>query len=249
GTAVALAARRRNATTLVPASVLENVIRTASGMALPAAVNDTVYWSWPVRPFPAGAMSTGAAREDGAIEPFKVTQGGFTVFLMTPQVVAWRVAASGIAAADTSNPFAIAASPKPPDPIAAWAPWKTFHDERRAVVVLDVSPERASYPRVPDRMLEAKDADFYSLVLRRDGVPLHPLQSQRVRAVVRIEEYTRRRRPVPNAGVYVFHPGDFTTPGGQYSLEIVDASQRRVTLTLPPAMLQAVAADLRPWQR
>ncbi|MFP5354977.1 MAG: hypothetical protein ACLGIK_07435, partial [Gemmatimonadota bacterium] len=83
-----------------------------------------------------------------------------------------------------------------------------------------------------------------------NGTPLVPLESQRIFAVGNPDAYRRDRKEIPSAGIYVFHPADFADFGATYQMEIVDREKnRRVPVTLPPALIQAIARDLGPWQR
>ena len=251
GAIVALAARKGGSTTLVPAATLATVLQAAREASASAVPNDTVAWAWPARRVPQRVLDEGGKLAESAIAPYKVTQGGFTVFAVTPQVLAWRFARSGATAQESLNPFDIpgASTPKPADPAASWALWNRMHVDGRAVVILDISPEKASYPAVPTRLLEPKDADFFSMELKRDGVVLVPIESQRIPAVYNQGEYRSKRKQIPNAGLYAFHPMDFVPVTAQYTMEIADAGGRRVSVALPAAMLQAIARDLGGWQR
>jgi hypothetical protein len=158
---------------------------------------------------------------------------------------------SGAAAAGAADPFVIpgAATPKPADPAAEWKQWGRYLSERRAVVIFDISPEQASFPEVPKKLLDPKDGDFFSMELKRDGTTLIPIESQRVASVVKQDEYGRKNRRVPNAGLYVYHPMDFASTTAKYTMEIADQSGRRVSVALPAAMIEGIAKDLGGWQK
>ena len=249
GEVVGVVTRRRGAVAAVPAAIL----RTAAAKQDTAAKvvpNDTLYRTWPLRSVPAADL---AAAEGRAVDlaPYRVQAGGFDVLAMSPQVLAWRIAQSAPPTAE-DNPFAIpsASVGAAADPLMQWTPWRAYRAERRAVIVLVISPDKAGFPEHPDKPLDARKGDFYSMALTRDGAPLVPLESQRMAAVSNVEVYRREKKVVPNAGVYVFHPADFAQVGANYQMEIADADKgRRVTVTLPAAMLQALARDLAPWQK
>ncbi|MEO7963696.1 MAG: protein kinase [Gemmatimonadaceae bacterium] len=251
GAVVGLVAKRGNATAVISATSLAATLRSSRGLAASLAPNDSLFWSWPTRPVPQEALDAGLKLAESAVVPYKVTSGGYTVFAVTPPILAWRYAKSGAAASDALNPFDIpgATTPKTPDPAAAWRQWGRYHAERRAVVILDISPEKASYPATPGKLLEARDADFVSMEIKRDGVTLIPIESQRVSAVVNQEEYRRKKKPVPNAGIYVFHPLDFASTSAKYVVDITDASGRHVSMSLPTTFLAAIADDLGGWQK
>ncbi|MEP7380815.1 MAG: protein kinase [Gemmatimonadota bacterium] len=250
GEVLGVVTRRRGNVAVVTVASLRAAVTAARRTAAKLVPNDTLYRAWPLRAVPAADL---AEAEGRAIDltPYRVQAGGFDVLAMSPQVLAWRVAQSAPPAAE-DNPFAIPSTPvrAAADPLLQWKPWRTYRTERRAVVVLVVSPDKAAFPEHPDKPLDARKGDFYSMALTRDGVPLVPLESQRIAAVGDLETYRRDKKVVPNAGVYVFHPADFAAVGATYQMEVVDADKgRRVTITLPGVMLQALARDLAPWQK
>ncbi len=250
GEVLGVVTRRRGAVAVVTAPSLRAAAASARNAAAKLVPNDTLYRTWPQRAVPTADL---AAAEGRAIDltPYRVQAGGFDVLAMSPQVLAWRVAQSAPPAAE-DNPFAIPSAPvrAAPDPLIQWKPWRAYRTERRAVVVLVVSPDKAAFPEHPDKPLDARKGDFYSMALTRDGVPLVPIESQRIAAVGVLDAYRRDKKVVPNAGVYVFHPADFAATGATYQMEVADVDRgRRVTITLPGAMLQALARDLAPWQQ
>ncbi len=250
GEVIGLVTRRRGALVVAPVAALRSAASAARTAAAKLVANDTLYRTWPLRSVPASDLS---AAEGRAVDltPYRVQSGGFDVLAMSPQVLAWRVAQSAPPAAE-DNPFAIPSTPlrAAADPLMQWTPWRAYRTERRAVVVVVISPDKAAFPEHPDKPLDARKGDFYSMALTRDGTPLVPLESQRIAAVSNGEVYRRDKKTVPNAGVYVFHPADFAELGATYQMEVVDVDRgRRVSITLPPAMLQALARDLAPWQK
>ena len=250
GDVVGMVTRRRGATAVAPAATLRTAATSARGAAARVVPNDTLYRTWPLRSVPAADLAAAEGREVD-LAPYRVQAGGFDVLAMSPQVLAWRIAQSAPPAAE-DNPFAIPSAPvrAAADPLMQWTPWRAYRTERRAVVILVVSPDKAAFPEHPDKPLDARRGDFYSMALTRDGTPLVPLESQRIAAVSNVEAYRRDRKTVPNAGVYVFHPADFAQVGATYQMEIADVDKgRRVTVTLPGAMVQALARDLAPWQK
>ncbi|MCC6928148.1 MAG: protein kinase [Gemmatimonadaceae bacterium] len=249
GGVAGIVTRRRGSTAIVGAGALRSLLHTARGAAAAIVPDTTLTRSWPARPVPSDAI---AAAEAGSVDlqQYRVTQGGFDVLAMTPQLLAWRMAKSAPAPSD--NPFDIGARTPagPPDPLLEWKAWRDYREERRAVVILEVSPDKAAYPQRPDKPLDARKGDFYSMSITRNGTPLIPLESQTIHAVGNPDAYKRDRKSVPNAGIYVFHPSDFADPSAAYQVQVVDADQkRRVTMSLTPAMLQSIARDLGGWLR
>ena len=250
GGVAGIVTRRGRGQGVAPAAAIRSLVAAARTAAARLTPNDTLYRSWPLRPVGDAEITAAEARAID-LQPYRVAQGGFDVLAMTPQVLAWRIAKSA-PPPEEDNPFAIPArsAAASPDPLLDWKAWRGYRDERRAVVIFDISPAPAAYPTHPDRLLDAKKGDFFSMDLTRDGTPLVPLESQRIFAVGNPDAYRRDRKAIPNAGIYVFHPADFANSGARYQMEIVDADKsRRVTVALPPAMLQAIARDLGPWQR
>jgi hypothetical protein len=249
GLVAGLVTRRAGAIGVATSALLRRSIAAAGTERDPGALNDTLYRTWPLRAVPSAELQ----RAEGVtpdLTGYRVQQGGYDVLAMTPQVLAWRVATSAPPAVE-DNPFAIpAAAPAgPADPLLEWAAWREYRDERRAVVVLMISPDKAAYPELPAKPLDARKGDVLAVTVTRDGTPLVPLERQRIAAVGNLELYRREKKAIPNAAVYVFHPADFA-PSGAYQLDVIDADpKRRTTIVLPAALLQAIARDLSPWQR
>ena len=250
GGVTGIVTRRRGGVTVVTAGALRALLASARPLAARLSPNDTLYRTWPQRAVAASDLDAAETRPVD-LGGYRTARDGFDVLAMTPQVLAWRLAQSAPPPVE-DTPFAIPSrtTTTPSDPLLEWRAWRAYRQERRAVVVLVISPERAAFPARPDRTLDARRGDFFAMSLSRDGTPLVPLESQRIPAVSNVEPYRRERKPVPNAGIYVFHPADFAASGATYQMEIVDGDKnRRVTLTLPAAMLQSIARDLAPWQK
>jgi len=250
GAVAGVATRRRSGAAVVTASAIRSAVAAARAAAPPLAVDDSLYRTWPLRPVPEGDIAAAESRTP-ELESYRATAGTFDVIAMTPQLFAWRLAQSASPTAE-DNPFAIPSrtTPPPKDPIVEWRSWRAYREERRAVVILQASPDRAAWPAVSDKPIDIRRGDVVSMVVTRDGTPLVPLEHQRILAVGNPDIYRRERKPIPNSAVYVFHPADFAATGATYQVEITDANgNKRVTGTLPAAMLQAIARDLGPWQR
>ncbi len=250
GSVAGIVARRRGNVVIANAAALRALVATARPAASRLTTNDSLFRTWPARAVGASEL-TAAEAASFDLAGYRATQGGFDVLAMTPQLLAWRLAQSAPPAVE-DNPFEIGAKTPggPPDPLLEWKSWRAYREERRAVVIFHVAPDKAAYPQRPDKPLDARKGDFYSLTITRDGTPLVPLESQTIHAVGNVDMYRREKKAIPNAGIYVFHPADFAAASATYQVVIVDADQkRRVTMALPATMLQSIAKDLGPWQR
>ncbi|MEO6443825.1 MAG: serine/threonine-protein kinase [Gemmatimonadaceae bacterium] len=250
GGRVAGVATSRRAAASAP--VLRALLRTARAAAHTTTPNDTLYRTWPATVVAAGQLEGAESLGAAALAEYRVEQGGFSVFVMTPTVWAWRVAQSPSNADVPANVFAIEPpATLAPDPLSAWGGWNGYRNEHRAVVIIEVTPKDAAFPSRPAKALDWRRGDVVSVTLKRDSDTLVPLESQRVPAVTNLEPYRRDAKArVPSSAVYVFHPTDFVPASGQYSVEIMDAEKsRRVRVDLPAAILQRIATELQSWQR
>ncbi|MDP1857770.1 MAG: protein kinase [Gemmatimonadaceae bacterium] len=249
GGVVGIATSRRGGAAGSPLRALLATARVAARTVTP---NDSVYRSWPVIMVAQKDLEGAESLTEAAVTPYRMVQGGFSVMAMTPLVLAWRASQTASVSDVPPNIFAIEAPiTSHVDPLSEWKEWNAYRAEHRAVVIFDISPKDAAFPAHPTKLLDWKKGDFHSMTLRRDGEILVPLESQRVPAVTNQDAYRKDGKArIPNSGVYVFHPADFAPLTAHFTMEVVDAEkQRRVNFVLPPAMLQAIAKELGPWQK
>ena len=249
GGVVGIATSRRGGAIGSPLRALLATARVAARTVTP---NDSVYRSWPAIMVAQKDLEGAESLSEAAVTPYRMVQGGFSVMAMTPLVLAWRASQSASVSDVPSNIFAIEAPiTSHADPLSEWKEWNAYRAEHRAVVIFDISPKDAAFPAHPTKLLDWKKGDFHSMTLRRDGEILVPLESQRVPAVTNQDAYRKDGKArIPNSGVYVFHPADFAPVTAHFTMEVVDAEKlRRVNFVLPPAMLQAIAKELGPWQK
>lgn len=254
---IALALRRpRGSATLVTADALNALRAAARRRRSEVQPNDTLVPSWPVTPVPSREIAAALTRSEADLRDFQASQDGITVLLMTPQVMAWRsdqvkqnLAASQVMAISDSQPR------RRIDPIQNWRAWNDYLAERRAVVVLHVTPELAAYGRLSRQgVVDLRRGDIASVRLYRDNALVAPIETARIAAMVNPEAYRAQGQYAYNAGINVYTPRDFAPQSDgrwpEMRLEIVDARpSRTVKLTLPVAALQAVQRDLSPFQR
>ncbi|HEV8362886.1 MAG TPA: protein kinase [Gemmatimonadaceae bacterium] len=254
---VGLALRRpRGAATVVTADALNALRNSARRRSREVVPNDSLVPSWPVRPVPTREINAALTRSEADLQPLQVSQDGLTVLLMTPQIMAWRsdqvrqnLAAQQVMAISDTQPR------RRIDPIQNWIAWTDYVSERRAVVVLHVTPDLAAYNRQrPQGVVDLKGGDVLSVRLYRDNVLVTPIETTRIPAMVNPEAYRAQNRHVYNAGIGVYTPRDFAPkPDASWPeirLEIADARPNRtVKIILPVAALQAVQRDLSSYQR
>jgi hypothetical protein len=211
---------------------------------------------WPAGTVSARAVAAAATSwTSDSVRVYRVQQDGFALIAMTPQVMAWRDSLANVTLRGLRI-FAIGDSLRVADPVKLWPEWDVFRRERHPVVVLNVMPEAAVFDRSnPDRLLDFRNGDVNSIEVRRDGAPVLPIVSARIPAVPNEAAYQQSNRRTFKAGIAVYRPQDFalnadgSAPRLQVSVTDAARGQRQVSVVLPTAMLQAIARDLRGFQR
>ncbi len=254
---VAIALRRaRGQTSLVSADALSALVATARRRRSAVLPNDTLVPTWPSAPVSRSVLAAALTRTDDQLAPYRVVRDGLAILAMTPQVMAWRNdrARQQISGAQVMS-LNDSAQMRFVDPVQLWRYWDAYVSDRRAVVVLHVTPELAAYPS-PNRrfVVDLKRGDVEDLRLYKDGVLVAPIESARIPAVVNDEAYRAQRQYVYTAGIGVYNPRDFARKADgkfpEMRVEVFDARPRRtVTLTLPEAALIAIERDLGSYQR
>jgi hypothetical protein len=141
------------------------------------------------------------------------------------------------------------------DPLQEWTPWSDYLAERRAVVIVQISPDVTPAPRIGEtQLVDFRRGNFASLAMTSDNAYVEPIEAARIYPVPNVGDYSRQRKPLFYAGVYVFRPADFVAPSGaprRVELTIADASRgnRTVNVTLPRPLLEAVARDVGAFAR
>ncbi|MFN8570614.1 MAG: S1C family serine protease [Gemmatimonadaceae bacterium] len=149
GTIVAVAARGRTGSVQLAAAPAIAALMTKARAAHGAARSDTTALSvWPAKRIGEAERGAGASMSEKDIEAYRTRRDGFEVLVMTPQVVAWRRAAT-TDGQRSDSPFAVDQSSKSGgirDPLQRWSEWEEYWRERRAIVMIDVSPEATRPP-------------------------------------------------------------------------------------------------------
>lgn len=170
--------------------------------------------------------------------------------------MAWRddqvkqkVQASQVMSISDSQPRRIV------DPLQHWREWGDYVRERRAVVVLHVTPELGGYGKLPRQgVVDLRRGDVTAMRLYRDNVLVPPIETTRIPAMANPDAYRTQNLHVYNAGIGVYAPRDFAPKRDaswpEMRLEVADARPNRtVRIVLPVAALQAVQRDLSSYQR
>jgi len=213
---------------------------------------DSVPPTWPARTVPAQTLKEAEGRADRqSVDDYSAERDGFAVLMMTPQTMAWRHARADSLRNQGANPFATGRPTCPTarcDPIENWASWAEYRAERRAVVVVQVSPVQAKPPFFGTPAPISARRNFRSLALTRDGTAVAPIEGARIYAVANPADYGAARRTAPFSGIYVFAPSAFVG-ARTIVLNVFDESDpaRPVQIELPARVLQAVSNDLAPY--
>jgi serine/threonine-protein kinase len=243
---------RRPVTT---ASALRVVQASAAARLAATPPNDSLLPIWPPGTVPARAIAAAAAWPSDSVRVYRAQQDGFALIAMTPQVMAWRDSLAN-ATLRGLRIFAIGDTLRVTDPVKLWPEWETLRRERHPVVVLHVMPDVAVFDRSnPERLLDFRNGDVQAVDVRKDGAPVIAILSARVPAVPNEAAYQQANRRVFQSVIAVYRPQDFalnadgSAPRLQVSISDAARGQRQVSIVLSPAMLQAIARDLRGFQR
>lgn len=234
---------------LTPSSTLLQLLARARQSHSTVAPDTTSLPVWPVKRMPESERAGGLSFTDKDLDAYRVKKDGFEVLVMTPQVTAWRRTLISRPSSSPDNPFAV--TPRSgkdenalTDPVQRWSEWDEYWRERRAVVMIDVSPEAARPPfHGTGKPVEFKKGDVESLVLMRDGVAVLPIESSRFPAVPDPDAYTGRS--VFRSGIAVFAPAAFAA-GGKFRLDVRDASRdgKTISIDIPSRSLDRIRTDL-----
>jgi S1-C subfamily serine protease len=196
------------------------------------AVTDSLLPVVPREPFPSepiAAVSGLGATLD--LHNYRVEIGPFRVFMMTPQVMAWRQTQAVKALADRKR-----SDPKKAggwttvDPIEGWRDWSDYLGERRAVVVFNVTSDKTAFPFYEaDKIQGIDEGNFKDLKIYRDGVEIVPVEKVRIPAMLNVDQTKAAGKTVAMQGAYVYRVEDFAPRAvgttAVYTMTIVDAAK------------------------
>ncbi len=217
------------------------------------APKDSLLPVLPRTPFPAEPIRAVASNGAYDVRPYQLSEGPFRIFMMTPQVMAWRQAQAVRALENWRRLKGNKAGNREIiDPIQVWRDWDEYVTERRAVVVFNVMPARTAFPFYePDKMQDVMDGDVQDVKLFRDGRELIPVERLRIPSVVNVDEHRAGGRRVALQGIYVYRAEDFAPrPDGSaatYTMTLWEQSRpsNPVRLTIDPRkkMIEAIWRD------
>ncbi|MEO8879785.1 MAG: S1C family serine protease [Gemmatimonadaceae bacterium] len=196
------------------------------------AVTDSLLPTVPREPFPSepiAAVSGLGATLD--LHNYRAEIGPFRVFMMTPQVMAWRQTQAMKALADRKrNDPRKAAAWTTVDPIEGWRDWSEYLGDRRAVVVFNVTSDKTAFPFYePDKIQGIDEGNFKDLKIYRDGVEIVPVEKVRIPAMLNVDQTKAAGKPVAMQGIYVYRIEDFAPRAvgttAVYTMSITDAAK------------------------
>ena len=215
-------------------------------------VSDSLLPVVPREPFPSepiAAVSGLGATLD--LHNYRAEDGPFRVFMMTPQVMAWRETQAQKALADRkrSDPKKAAAWTMV-DPIEGWRDWSDYLNEHRAVVVFNVTSDKTAFPFYEaDKIQGIDEGNFKDMKIYRDGVEIVPIEKVRIPAMVNVEQTKAAGKPVAMQGIYVYRVEDFAPRAvgttAAYTMTIVDAAKpgQPYKVSLLPGMVEQMWKD------
>jgi serine/threonine-protein kinase len=225
GQLVALGGGRR----LVTPTALRDAVASFKGRPRTGAgAADSILPVWPERPVPSSLLGDDAmARVRATTASYRQDQNGLALVVMTPQVIQYR-------AAMVDNPMIISR-----DPIKLWSRWSRYAADKRAVVILNASHERAAFPSWPQEDVNFRGTSVKSIRLFRDDSLVAPIETATFPALA-----TNGRQQIGAAGVAVYSALEFRS-GTTFRVEVVDTrSQSPVVIALKPGTLEVVRGDV-----
>jgi S1-C subfamily serine protease len=195
-------------------------------------VSDSLLPVVPREPFPSepiAAVSGLGATLD--LHNYRAEIGPFRVFMMTPQVMAWRETQATKALADRKrNDPKKAGAWTMVDPIEGWRDWSDYLGERRAVVIFNVTSDKTAFPFYEaDKIQGIDEGSFKDMKIFRDGVEIVPVEKVRIPAMLNADQTRAAGKTVGMQGIYVYRVEDFAPRAvgstANYTVMITDAAK------------------------
>jgi hypothetical protein len=198
---------------------------------------------------PADEIAAGIRRTSQDLDAFRVApRNDFAALVMTPQVLAFRKAE-----ADTLRKYFNPGSSTtiycdgngPCDPLEALTGIGDYLNERRAVVMIQVTPAQLLAPRRGEHAKPnmARKPVLARVQLLRDGTPVTAIEEHRIYSVVNPGDYPADQQQQLYSGVSVFNPNDLVQ-GRALELNVLTVGGRGVRIPIPAAVLEGIRRDL-----
>ena len=195
-----------------------------------------------------------AILERGVDAKSRMVRGGdVRAVIMPTPIFAWRAAQAR--AWKDANARPIGGVYEMVDPIEQWSAWSALVSSRRAVYVLEVTPDKVPWPSyAPEKIFDMKRGDVASVELLRDGASIALDASSHIPALVNAAAHTTAGKPVPNAFVATIPPTAFLPrdDGSLPKIELLvhDASRNGAItrIQLGDSFVRRLYDDFAPWR-
>ena len=243
----------------LPITQILSVLSTARDSATSLAMNPPPDSLLPVPPrdaFPSEPIVAVARMAELDIRKFKQNVDDFRLFVMTPQILAWRQARAVAKLADLrKRGDAKGIVNDQVDPIQLWPDWNDYLVTRKALVVFNVTPSGTEYPFYDvDKIVEAGGGSVADMKIYRDGLELTPVEKIRVPATLSGSARRAAGREIPYQGVFAYRAEDFgPKPDGtpaSFSVTVWDASKtsaRPDRVPLDKRIIEVILRDFSPY--
>jgi hypothetical protein len=236
---------------LVPASVARAFVREAQAERTSKSLQpvDSLLPSWPARPLAAEEISAGVRRTTKDLDGFRVRgRGDFEALVMTPQILALRKAE-----ADTLRKYFNPGSSTttfcdgngPCDPIEAWGGLADYLSERRAVVVIQVAPNKLPPPYRGEHARQDmnRKPGLVRVQLMRGNTEVPQIEQHRIMSVINPNDYPENQRELLYSGLAIYNPNDLLA-GGNLELRIYHGGRDPLRLAIPATVVEKIRTDL-----
>ncbi len=243
----------------LPITRILSVLSAARDSVTSLAMNPPSDSLLPVPPrdaFPSEPIVAVARTAELDIKKYRQEVNDFRLFVMTPQILAWRQAQAAAKLADMrKRGDAKGIVNDQIDPIQLWTDWNDYLVTRKALVVFNVTPSATEYPFYDvDKVVEASGGSVADMKIYRDGRELTPVEKIRVPATLTGSARRAAGREIPYQGVFSYRAEDFgPKPDGtpaSFSVTVWDASKtgaKTESVPLDKRIVEVILRDFSPY--